>query len=143
VDKKRAVMPPANKKNSLLKKLAPEIIVRRFGTRAGILGAIFLEHALEDNHVTGRHVNDLETDIEGRWVNVIGTTPFAARNEGHVRLVCDFAVQLNRQAEILAHRNALIAIQFEAARADIGKIADNLLGGIVQYLHVICELAAV
>ena len=74
---------------------------------------------------------------------MIGATPFTACDEGHRSLVRDLTVQLDCQPEILGCWNSLIAIQFEATGADIGKIPNNLLGGIVQYLHVVRELTAV
>ena len=63
-------------------ELSPQIIVGGSALEC-VLRTVFVEHSLEDHHVTGSHVDDLKTDIVGVGVDVVMATPFAAGNKRH------------------------------------------------------------
>ena len=60
-----------------VENLLPQIIVGG-PVFERILRAIFVEHTLEDRHVAGSHVDDLEADVVCVRVHVVMVTPFAA-----------------------------------------------------------------
>src|SRR5512138_3155801 len=76
--KKRGAEAPREK--PMPSSSSPQIIVVIFLLRL-LLRAIFLAHTLEDRHIRGRHVDDLEADIKCVGIHTIGTAPFAAGNE--------------------------------------------------------------
>ena len=84
-----------------------------------MVGSVFFEYALEDFHVTGRHVDDLEANVERGRVNVIGTAPLTACDELQGCFAGDICCKLYTQTKILPTGNFLWAIKFEPSRADI------------------------
>ena len=61
---------------------SPQIIVRAAISYL-IFTAILVEHTLEDRHIAGRHINDLEPNIEGRRIDIVRLTPLAASDKNH------------------------------------------------------------
>lgn len=120
--------------------LSPQVIVGAF---ARIVRAVFFEYALEYFHVTGSHIDDLEANVESGWVNVIVATPFTTRDEIQGCFVGNICCELNTQSKILPAGNFLLAVKFKSSRADIGKITNDLLGRIIQDLHVVGKVTAV
>ena len=108
------MMPPVHWET--LSCLPPQVIVGAF---TGIIGAVFFEYALEYFHITGRHMDDLEANVERGWINVIGAAPFTACDELHGCLAGDVCRELDAQTKILPAGNFLWAIKFEPSRADI------------------------
>ena len=108
-----------------------------------VLRAVLVKHALEDHHITRRHIDDLKTNVETVWVYVVCVTPLAAGNENHGILIGNIGCQFNVHPKILSGRDLLLAVQLEAACADIGEVAEQLLRYIVGDLHIVSEVTAV
>ena len=89
-----------------------------------VVCAIFIEHPLEDQHIAGSHINNLETNIETVGINVISMAPLAAGDENHRVLIGDIWCQFDVHAEILPGCDLLLAIQLESACADVCEVAE-------------------
>src|SRR5574341_462314 len=101
-----------------LLELFPQIIVGAFALH-GVLGAILVEHTLEDLHIAGGHVSDLKDNIECKRVNLIPTAPLSASDEHHGILVGNFRGEIDQQAKVLSWRDFFLAVQFKSFRTDI------------------------
>ena len=74
--------------------LSPHVIIGAFGFRC-VLRSILFEHTLEDGHITGRYVDELEAYIECIRVNMVSMAPLTARNKDHGILVGNFGRKLD------------------------------------------------
>src|SRR5687767_13132007 len=69
-------------------KLFPQIVVGTFTLRP-LLRAIFIEHTLENHHISGRHLDDFKADVIRIGVYMVRVTPLAARDKRHGILIRD------------------------------------------------------
>jgi hypothetical protein len=119
--------------------LSPQIIVGGSALEC-VLRTVFVEHALEDHHVAGSHVDDLKADIVGVGIHVVVVAPFAAGNERHGIFIGDIRGELDLHPKILFGRDLFWAVQSKSANADICDVPNQLLTEIVVHWHVICKV---
>src|SRR6185503_7276959 len=80
VDKKTWRLSATSKTSDL--NLSPQIIVGGSVFEA-VLRTVFIEHALEDRHVAGSHVDYLKANVIRVWIHMVLMAPFAAGNKRH------------------------------------------------------------
>jgi hypothetical protein len=119
--------------------LSPQVIVGGSAFEC-VLGTVFLEHALEDHHVAGSHINDFKPYVIGVGIYVIMMAPFAAGHKRHGILIGNVSSELDLHPKVLAGWDFFWAVQPKSPHTDICDVPDQFFADIVIYWHVICKV---
>lgn len=119
--------------------LLPHVIVGRPALEC-VLGAVFIEHALEDGHIAAVHIGNLKADTVRVGIHMVGVAPAAAGNEHHGVFIGDITGQVDMHPEILPGWYLFGAVQPKSSGADVCDISNQALADIVCNWHIVGEV---